>query len=165
MRQLAQRVKRIRVTVGQEPQWSRRLPADGQIFPDQAEGRSRATAMHPANDAEAIRSARSVLSQAVSDFVDRSGQGLVLRRESLCELTAVTLALSLESGQVFEFDAAITANAVGHDLTSIQELVQVRTTHAKTLSGLARSEHGRSGGDCEIAAITHATAEAQQHIA
>lgn len=98
MRQLAKRMKCIRVTVGQEPQWFRRLPADGQIFPDQAEGRPRATTMHSTNDAEAIRNPRTFLLKAVCDFVDRSNQRLALRREALGELTAVALALRLESG-------------------------------------------------------------------
>ena len=98
MRQLAKRMKRIWITVGQEPQWPRSLPADGQVFLDQAEGRSRATTMHSTNDAEAIRNPRTFLSEAVSDFVDRSGQSLSLRREALGELTAVELALQLEGG-------------------------------------------------------------------
>jgi hypothetical protein len=70
------------------------FPAAG----DQAEGRSRATTMHSANDAEAIRNPRTFLLEAVSDLVDHSSQSLSLRREALGELTAVELALQLEGG-------------------------------------------------------------------
>src|SRR5258708_9350276 len=63
MRQLAERMERIRGAVGQEPHWSGRPPADGQIFFDQAKGGARATTIHSANDAEVMPNGRTFLAR------------------------------------------------------------------------------------------------------
>lgn len=91
-------MKRIKVGVSQQPERSGRLPADGQIFLDQAEGRSRATTMHSANNAEVIRNPQNLPLQVVSDFVDRSDQSPSLRREALGKFTAVEPGAATRSG-------------------------------------------------------------------
>jgi len=53
---------------------------------------------------------------------------------------------------------------VGHDLTSIKELVQVRAAHSETLGSLVRSKDRGTVDDGEFGTITNAATQAQQHV-
>src|SRR5450759_413443 len=80
------------------------------------------------------------VSEQLCELVDRSATGLLLVRETRGELTIIALTLGFEADQVAQSDTTIAANTVGHDLTSIKELVQVRAAHSETLGSLARSK-------------------------
>lgn len=97
MRRLAERVEPIVRAFSQEPQWLGRLPSNGQVFREQAEGWSRATAMHSTNGPTSRPMQRTTLLEAARNFVDGSGESLLLGREALSEFATVTLALRLES--------------------------------------------------------------------
>ena len=96
------------------------------------------------------------MSEQICELVDRSATGLLLAGEALGELTIVALTLSFEADQVAQSDTTIAANTVGHDLTSVQELVQVRAAHSETLGSLVRSKNRGT--------LTNAATQAQQYV-
>lgn len=104
------------------------------------------------------------MSEQICELVDRSATGLLLAGEALGELTIVALTLSFEADQVAQSDTTIAANTVEHDLTSIQELVQVRAAHSETLGSLARSKNGGTLDDGEFGTLTNAATQAQQYV-
>ena len=104
------------------------------------------------------------VSEQLCELVDRSATGLLLVRETLGELTIIALTLGFEADQVAQSDTTIAANTVGHDLTSIKELVQVRAAHSETLGSLVRSKDRGTVDDGEFGTITNAATQAQQHV-
>lgn len=104
-------------------------------------------------------------SEEVRDLVDRASTGLALVGETLCEFTAIALALCLEVEQVADADTAVAADTVGHDLTSVKKLVQVGAAHTETIGGLVRGQDGRTVEDGELGTGTNAATQAEQHVA
>lgn len=102
--------------------------------------------------------------QQIGEFVDRTFASLALRRETLGEFTTVTLAALLEHDEITQQDAAIAADAVGHNFTLVEELVEVGATHSETLRGLAWTEHSQRGNSGEVIAGAHAIDHALQEI-
>lgn len=81
-------------------------------------------------------------SELVCEFADRAFLRLLLAGESLGKFKTVTSALGLELDEITKPDAAVTPNSVRNDLSSIQELVQVRAAHPQPLRRLRRSKDG-----------------------
>lgn len=81
--------------------------------------------------------------EEIGDLVDRAGSRALLVRESLGEFTAIVLALRFKDDKITHEDAAVTSNTMRHDLTSIQELVQVpsRVTPMSTCWRSCRARH------------------------
>lgn len=50
------------------------------------------------------------------------------------------LALLFERDEIGNANATVTADAMRHNLTSIEKLVQMRATHAQSLSSLRRGQ-------------------------
>lgn len=103
-------------------------------------------------------------SEEVCDLVDHIAAGLALLRKTLSKPAAVTLALLLERDKIGDANAAVTSDAVRHDLASIQQLVQMGAAHAQTLGNLGRSEGGGVLSDNKIDTLTDAAAHREQHI-
>lgn len=95
----------------------------------------------------------------IGDLVDRAGSRALLVRESLRELTAIVLALRFKGDKITHEDAAVTSNTMRHDLTSIQELVQVRAAESESLGGLIGRHRCGVVKDCDLIAITEASTE------
>lgn len=102
--------------------------------------------------------------QQIGEFVDRTLASLALRRETLGEFTTIALAALLEHDEITQQDAAIAADAVGHNFTLVEELVEVGATYSETLRGLARTEHSLRGNSGEVIAGAHAIDHALQEI-
>jgi hypothetical protein len=103
-------------------------------------------------------------SEKISDLVDRSRSRSLLRGEALGKLPTVTLTLFIEGDEITHANAAVTANVMRHDLTSIQKLVQMRATHPEMLSGLAWCEHSCVVNDRELGTLADTMTDREQHV-
>lgn len=105
------------------------------------------------------------MSEQVGDLVGCGDGSLVLVREALGELTAVALTLLFELDQVVHSNATVTADAMERNLATIEELVEVRAAHAKSLSSLDWSNGLRAVDYDDFIAFAYTTAQAHEDIA
>lgn len=78
--------------------------------------------------------------EQVGELVNRCGSGLLLVREALGEFAAVTLATLFKLRKFAERDTSVAPDTIEANLTAVKQLVQVRTAHPETLSGLVGRE-------------------------
>jgi hypothetical protein len=103
-------------------------------------------------------------SQKINDLVDRSSSRSLLRGEALGEFTTVTLTLFIEGDEITHANAAVTADVMRRDLTSIQELVQMRATHPEMLGSLAGCQHSCVVDDRELSTLADTTTDREKHV-
>jgi hypothetical protein len=116
--------------------------------------------VHSQHDARGTRPFR--YSEEVGDLVDGSIESLLLGGKSLRKFVTITLATGLEVEKIVHANAAVTPNVIERDLAAIKQLVEVGSTHPKTLRGVVRSEGLVLVNDSELGSVTHATSEPKQ---
>ena len=105
---------------------------------------------------------RSRYSEEVGDLVDGSIESLLLGGKSLRKFVTITLATGLEVEKIVHTNAAVTPNVIERDLAAIKQLVEVGSTHPKTLRGVVRREGLVLVNDSELGSLTQATGDEEK---
>ena len=78
--------------------------------------------------------------------------------KTLGKVTTIALVLHLELDEIAHANAAVSADAMGEDFATIEQLVQMGAAHAKAPGGLARRDRLVAIDDDDFVACTYAAA-------
>lgn len=161
VRKFAERVQVARVTSLKRGTGTWAFPSRGEVLGEESQGGSGSAVVRPAI---VTRQTDTPPSQKFGDLVDCAVASLLLVGKALGEFTPVLLASSLKRHEVSESYPPVASNAVGHDFSSIEDLVEVTATDSEVGSRLVRSESCFAADDADLCAPAEAIGEAHENF-